>query len=174
MGSAAAENLVLKKYSADNVSPSRFAIGKEIVEFGFDPRFGKEMPLKVRLCSVRGTMGWPDLSRTEENLDRCFGFYLERYAKVVDGYARRHPASDPYSLADAFWEGFAARTRQFLWNYRNRREWFDQYNPRLFGDYKFAEKWAFVLWALERQAERLPDLSERFGAFFRVLRDSTP
>ncbi|MBR1609738.1 MAG: hypothetical protein IJ678_09015 [Kiritimatiellae bacterium] len=171
MGSAAAENLVLKKYTPDKASPSRFAIGKEIVEFGYDARFGKEMPLRVRLCSVRGTMGWPDLSRTPENLGRCFDFYLRRYAEVVAGYASRHESADPWALADAFWEGFASRTRQFLWNYRNRREWFDGYNPRLFGDYKFAEKWSFVLWALERQAEMLPALSEKFTDFFRAMRE---
>ena len=171
MGSAAAENLVLKKYSADSASPSRFAIGKEIVEFGYDARFGKEMPLKVRLCSVRGTMGWPDLSRDDGNLSRCFDFYLRRYAEVVNGYSSRHDSMDPYSLADAFWEGFSSRTLQFHWNYMNKREWFDQYNPRLFGDYKFAEKWAFVLWALERQTERLSELSERFGDLFRALQE---
>ncbi len=169
MGSAAAENLVLKKYTADKDSPSRFAIGKEIVEFGYDARFGKEMPLKVRLCSVRGTMGWPDLSRTTENLDRCFAFYLKRYAEVVRGYVSLHDSMDPWLIADAFWEGFSSRTRQFLWNYRNRREWFDSYSPRLFGDYRFGEKWAFALWALERQAELLPELSTRFSEFFRDL-----
>ena len=130
-------------------------------------RFGKEMPLRIRLCSVRGTMGWPCLDQTEENLGRCFDAFLSRYAQVAFEYSRRHPSADPWDVADAFWEGFAARTRQLDWNYRNRREFFDRYDPRLYGDYRFGAKWSFVLWALERQNERLGALAELFHAKFR-------
>lgn len=172
MGGAAAENLVLKKFTADR--SARFAEGKEIVEFGFDIRYGKEMPLKIRLCSVRGTLGWPDLSQTEENLSRCFDFYLGVYAGVAAGYARRHPVLDAWDVADAFWEGFAARTRVLHWNYMGRREQFDSFSPRLFGDYRFAEKWSFALWALVRQREALEDLGEIFRVKFQERMDAAP
>ena len=164
-GSAAAENLVLKKWTADG--STRFAVGKEIVEFGYDVRFGKEMPLRIRLCSVRGTMGWPCLDQTDENLDHCFDAFLSRYAQVAFEYSRKHLSTDPWDVADAFWEGFSARTRQLDWNYRNRREYFDRYDPHLYGDYRFGAKWSFVLWALERQSERLGALAELFHGKFR-------
>lgn len=166
-GSAAAENLVLKKWTADG--STRFAVGKEIVEFGYDVRFGKEMPLRIRLCSVRGTMGWPCLDKTDENLGRCFDAFLSRHAQVAFEYSRRHPSMDAEDVADSFWVGFSACTRQLYWNYRNRRELFDRYDPHLYGDYRFPEKWSFVLWALERQDERLGALAELFHDKFRAL-----
>jgi hypothetical protein len=167
MGGAAAENLVLKKCTKDG--STRFAEGKEIVEFGYDLRFGKEMPLRIRLCSVRGTMGWPCLDKTDENLDRCFDVFLSRHAQVAFEYSRRHPSMDAEDVADSFWVGFSARTRQLYWNYRNRRELFDRYDPHLYGDYRFPEQWSFVLWALERQDERLGALAELFHDKFRAL-----
>ena len=167
MGGAAAENLILKKCTPDG--STRFAEGKEIVEFGYDIRYGKQMPLKVRQCSVRGTMGWPCLDKTDENFEACCRHFLARHAKVAHDYALRHPSLEPPAIADAFWEGFAARTRQIYWNYQNRREQFDSYNPRMFGDYRFAEKWSFALWALERQRQRIDALAEIFHAFFRKL-----
>ena len=166
MGGAAAENIVLKKWTKDG--STRFAEGKEIVEFGFDIRYGKEMPLRIRLCSVRGTLGWPDLAKTDENLARCFDFYLGKYADVAASYARRHPVMHPDDVADAFWEGFAARTRVLHWNYMGRREQFDSFAPRLFGDYRFGDKWSFALWALEKQRERLPELGELFRMKFQA------
>ena len=169
MGGAAAENIVLKKWTKDG--STRFAEGKEIVEFGFDIRYAKEMPLRIRLCSVRGTLGWPDLSKTDENLARCFDFYLGKYADVAASYARRHPVMHPDDVADAFWEGFAARTRVLHWNYMGRREQFDSFAPRLFGDYRFGEKWSFALWALEKQRERLPELGELFRMKFQAACD---
>ena len=169
MGSAAAENLILKKCTPDG--STRFAEGKEIIEFGYDVRYGKEMPLRVRLCSVRGTMGWPSLEKTDENLRRCFEFYLDKYARVAYDYSRRHDVVEPWDVADAFWEGFAARTRQISWNYENRREQFDRYHPRIFGDYRFQEKWSFVLWALERQRAGLDALADVFHAKFQALLD---
>ena len=170
MGGAAAENLVLKKRTKEG--STRFAEGKEIVEFGFDIRYGKEMPLRIRLCSVRGTLGWPDLSQTDENLAACFDFYLGVYAGVAAGYAKRHPVLDAWDIADAFWEGFASRTRVLHWNYVGRREQFDSFNPRLFGDYRFKEKWSFALWALVKQRERLDELGELFRVKFQRLLDA--
>ena len=114
-------------------------------------------------------MGWPSLDRTEENLSRCFDFYLSRYARVAFDYSRRHADPGPWDIADAFWEGFAARTRQICWNYQDRREQFDRYDPRLFGAYRFREKWLFVLWALEEQRARLDALAEIFHGKFREL-----
>ena len=38
----------------------------------------------------------------------------------------------------------------------------DAFAPRLFGDYRFAEKWSFALWALVAQRDRLPELGETF------------
>ena len=171
MGGAAAENLVLKKYTKDG--SARFAEGKEIVEFGFDIHYGKEMPLKIHLCSVRGTLGWPDLSKTDANLATCFDFYLDAYARVAAAYAGRHPALDAWDVADAFWEGFAARTRVLHWNYMGRREQFDSFAPRLFGDYRFAEKWDFALWALVAQRDRLPELGELFRVKFQRRLDES-
>lgn len=164
MGSAAAENLILKKYTTQG--SIRFAEGKEIIEFGYDIRYGKEMPLRVWLCSVRGTMGWPDKSMTRENLDRIFDFYLTRFAKTVVEYARKHPILPAPDIADAFFDGFAAHTRELCWNYTTRREQFDRYEPRIFGDYKFAESWKFILWALEQQRRHLDELSDIFNRRF--------
>ena len=90
---------------------------------------------------------------------------------MAASYARRHPVMHPDDVADAFWEGFAARTRVLHWNYMGRREQFDSFAPRLFGDYRFGEKWSFALWALEKQRERLPELEERFRAKFQAACD---
>jgi len=156
MGGAAAENLILKKYTPDG--SIRFAEGKEIIEFGYDIRYGKEMPLRVWLCSVRGTMGWPDRSHTEENLNTIFEYYMKQFAQTAFDYACKHPLLSKWDIADAFFDGFAAHTREIFWNYTNRREQFSRYEPRIFGDYKFSEKWKFALWALEQQRKRLDDL----------------
>ena len=46
---------------------------------------------------------------------------------------------------------------------------FDGYSPRIFGDYRFPEKWSFVLWALERQRAELDSLADVFHAKFQAL-----
>ena len=170
MGSAAAENLILKKYTTEG-SP-RFAEGKEIIEFGYDIRYGKEMPLRVWLCSVRGTMGWPNRSPTMENLDRAFDLYLTKFAQTAAEYAAKHTVVSKWDIVDAFFDGFAARTREVSWNYTNRREQFDHYEPRIFGDYKFSENWKFILWALVQQNTMLEDLAEIFHRKFTEFADS--
>ena len=169
MGSAAAENMILKKRTPDG--DIRFAVGKEIVEFGYDIRYGKEMPLRVRLCSVRGTMGWTDRSHTEENAARMFDFYMRRYAATAFEYSKLHSVEDRFATADAFFAGFASRTREICWNYASRRDQFDAYEPRIFGDYKFAEKWRFALWSLELQRDRLDGLGGIFHEEFTRLCD---
>lgn len=167
MGQAAAENMTLKKRTPDG-SP-RFAEGKEIIEFGYDVRWGKEMPRRVRLCSIRGTLGWPDLSRTEENIAAIFDFYLTRYAQVVHEYAEAHTVLYGEVLLDAFWEGFSARIRELAWNYVTRRELFDGFQPRIFGDFRFSEKWSFALWSLEESRNRLDEMNRIFIEKFNAL-----
>ncbi len=167
MGSAAAENLILKKFTPDGAI--RYAEGKEIIEFGYDIRYGKEMPLRVWLCSVRGTMGWRDRSHTQNNLDKLFEYYMKKFAGIVFAYAKKHTVISEWDVADAFFDGFAARTREICWNYTNRREQFDSYEPRIFGDYKFSEKWKFALWSLEQQKLQLDDLATIFNNEFTAL-----
>ena len=45
----------------------------------------------------------------------------------------------------------------------------DRMNPLYGGDYRFREKWLFVLWALEEQRARLDALAEIFHGKFREL-----
>lgn len=163
MGSAAAENLILKKWKDGSI---RYAEGKEIVEFGYDIHHARQMPLRVWLCSVRGTMGWPDRAMTEENLEAVFAFYIPQYTHAVAEYARKHPVLPRQQTAEAFLDGFAGRTREICWNYTSARERFDAYEPKIYKDFKFQDKWRFVLWALERQEERLPRIAEIFRAKF--------
>ncbi len=168
MGGAAAENLVLKKYRVDTES-NRFCQGKEIVEFGYDIRYGREMPLRIHLCSIRGTMGWPDWSCSQENLDNIFDVYTSSFASMVRRFADEHPILPEYNIADAFFDGFSGKTRELYWNYINRREQFDNYDPRVFKDYNFREKWTFVLWSLEKQREQLNRIYDLFHAKFSEL-----
>ncbi len=170
MGSAAAENLILKKFTPDG--SIRFAEGKEIIEFGYDIRYGKEMPLRVWLCSVRGTLGWRDRAHTQENLDRLFEYYMKKFAITAFQYAKKHTVISEWDIADAFFDGFAAHTREICWNYTNRREQFDSYEPRIFGDYKFSEKWKFALWSLEQQKLKLDELATLFNNEFTALTEA--
>lgn len=163
MGEAAAENLILKKLNPDS-DTNRYGEGKEIIEFGYDIRHGKEMPVKVWLCSIRGTMGWQDFECSERNLRQAFERYLDAFARVVVGYASQHPSVPQDELVTAFLEGFGAKTREICWNYTSRREQFDGYNPMLFGDYHFAPRWKFVLWSLVQQRQRLDELETLFRA----------
>jgi hypothetical protein len=161
MGEAAAENVVLKKLTPDS-DTNRYGEGKEIIEFGYDIRHGKEMPVKVWLCSIRGTMGWPDFECSDRNLHEAMERYLDAFARVVVAYARQHPCVTRDDLVTAFMEGFGAKTRELCWNYTSRREQFDSYNPMLFGDYHFAPRWKFVLWSLVQQRQRLDELGVLF------------
>ena len=170
VGSCAAENMILKKLNHKGKGDSAlFAEGKEIVEFGYDVMRGKEMPLRIWLCSVRGTMGWRDLSQTEDNIAAMSEFYMRRYAEAADAYARKHPVLDPHATADAFFSGFTSRTNEIAWNYSTRRDDFDSYNPRLWGDFKFADKWRFALWSLGIQRDRISSLGDIFHAEFSKL-----
>jgi hypothetical protein len=162
LGDAAAQNLALKKY-LPGPAESRFGVGKEVFEFGYDITAKREMPMSVRLCSIRGCLGWPDTSYTAENLDALFGFYFGCYAQVLHRYWLRHRKAVPLEpLTDRFFDGFEFKTREMHWNYSVRREQFDAFDPHLPRHYAFAKKWRFALWSLERQA----DLIERLRGLF--------
>ena len=169
MGGAAAENLVLKKIGhASGHSPGRCVFGregKEIVEFGYDVAFRKEMPLRVRLCSIRGTMGWPDYDCTEENLGRCFRHFAEEFAGVVREYAEAHPSVSREALVEEFLQGFNAKTFEIHWNFASHREQFEGYSSPAFRDYHFDERWRFVLWSLDRQRDRLAEFGDLVRGF---------
>lgn len=172
LGEAAAENLILKKYLPDERG-NRFGVGKEIIEFGYDIRRGREMPMKVRLCSVRGTLGWEDVSETEENLRRIFDFFLGSFADTLYKYYRRHSASVSLDeVAGAFFEGFASKTREICWNYTCRREPFDEFDPGI--EYNFRPKWKFALWALQEQRARLDEIQEIFLEKLRAIAAEDP
>jgi hypothetical protein len=158
LGNAAAQNLALKKYLLETES-CRFGEGKEVFEFGYDIASKREMPLRVMLCSMRGSLGWTDVSYTEENLGRLFGFYFTRYADVLYRFWQKHrKAVTLDELANRFFDGFELKTREMNWNYSVRREQFDDFTPRLHTNYGFRKKWLFALWSFERQVRRLPQL----------------
>jgi len=162
LGNAAAQNLVLKKYLPEDDS-CRFGEGKEVFEFGYDIASMREMPMRVMLCSVRGSLGWPDLAFTEENLDRLFRFYFDAYARVLYRYGLKHrDAVAMDDLTERFFDGFECKTREMHWNYSVRREQFDAFDPQLRHKYAFTRKWRFALWSLDRQLRRLKPLRVLF------------
>lgn len=162
MGNAAAQNLAVKKYIPESRSV-HFGEGKEIIEFGYDVQRMREMPLRVRLCSVRGTLGWPHLEWTEHNLERCFDFYIAAFARGLLKLWQEHSRTvSSAELRNRFMDGFAASTRELHWSYACRREQFDLFDPDVRSTFNFKAKWHFALWALEQQQRRLPDLRQRF------------
>jgi hypothetical protein len=163
LGDAAAQNLILKKYLQDPEG-CRFGVGKEVFEFGYDIAAKREMPMGVKLCSVRGCFGWPDTSYAETNLDTLFDFYLGCYAQVLHRYWSRHREAVPLEkLTERFFDGFEFKTREMHWNYSVRREQFDAFDPHLPRHYAFSKKWRFALWSLERQLRRLDSLRGLFA-----------
>ncbi len=173
LGNAAAQNLVLKKYLPETDS-CRFGEGKEIFEFGFDITSKREMPLRVMLCSMRGSFGWPDVSYTEENLSHLFDFYFARYSDVLHRFWLKHrQAVNLDELANRFFDGFELKTREMNWSYSVRREQFNEFAPPLRANYGFEKKWLFALWSLERQVRRLAQLRVLFIDKVRAL-DAKP
>ena len=160
MGAAAAENLVLKKVSRSTGRSLFGKEGKEIIEFGYNVALRKEMPLRVRLCSIRGTMGWPRYDCTEENLQEIFRHYAEAFAEVIRDYAAAHPSVPADALVEAFLEGFNAKTFEVHWNFVKHRQAFESYASDAFRDYQFEERWHFVLWSLEQQRNRLAEFGD--------------
>lgn len=161
-GGAAAQNLAVKKYIPAERT-CRFGQGKEIFEFVYDPFKRRPMPARVRVCSIRGTMGWPNLERTKDNLREVHRFYLRAYAASLGAYWRAHAeACTLNECAAAFFDGFARKTEAMHWAYGQRRADFDTFDPGLRPIYDFRPKLDFALWALERTADDLPKLRERF------------
>ena len=174
MGGAAAENLVLKKISHSSGRCVFGREGKEIVEFGYDVALRKEMPLRVRLCSIRGTMGWPDYDCTEENLGRVFRHFAEEFAGVVREYAEAHPSVPREALVEEFLQGFNAKTYEIHWNFASHREQFEGYSSPAFRDYQFDERWRFVLWSLEQQRARLAEFGDIMRGFLSQGDEAVP
>ena len=174
IGNAAAQNLALKKYLPEENS-CRFGEGKEIYEFGYDLEARREMPQRVTICSVRGSLGWPDLSYSEENLDKLFDFYISRYAEVLVGFWKAHSAAVALPLvASRFFDGFELKTRSMQWAYSLRREQYDEFDPKLPPSFRFNRKWKFALWALERQMRRIEALRALFLAKVKALAPQPP
>ena len=162
LGNAAAQNLVLKKYLPETKG-CRYGEGKEVFEFGYDIESKREMPMRVMLCSIRGSLGWPDFSHAEKNLETLFDFYLGCYAAVLRRFWLKHKGTVELApLAHRFFDGFEYKTREMHWNYSVRREQFDEFDPGLRPNYEFTKKWRFALWALERQQRRLEPLRDLF------------
>lgn len=173
-GTAAAQNLVVKKYVPMPTPTCRFGIGKEIFAFVYDPFMHRPMPEGVQVCSIRGTMGWPILEQQEDNLREAHKFYLRTYAAVAGTYWHAHAeACTLNECAAAFFDGFERKIEAMHWAYRQNRTNFDLFDPHLRAVYNFRGKLDFALWALERAAADLPALREHFmdyvrDAFIRV------
>ena len=167
MGDAAAQNMAMKKFDPETQSPL-YGIGKEIYEFEYDIIAQRVVPKRVSTCSVRSSFGWPDLAYTEENLQALGAFYLQHYAHALKEFQRRHgvPMAE---LAERFMGGFEFRTHAMEWQLSVMREEFESFRPDLPKTYDFDRKWRFALWALERQARRLPVLRKMFFERVRVV-----
>ena len=164
MGDAAAQNLAMKKYDPATKSPL-YGVGKEIYRFGYDIKVGRLMPQGVSYCSVRGSLGWPDLSYTDRNLDAIASFYLAVYAKTLVEFAKRHVVCSLADLGERFYAGFEFRLRAMEWGFTVQRDAFDDFDPKLLPRYGFLQKWRFVLWALERHVRRVATLKAKFFKF---------
>ena len=162
-GSAAAQNMAAKKYLAGTPPTSRFGIGKEIFQFVYDPFLHRQMPAHVQVCSIRGTLGWPNLAQDAANLRDAHRFYLRAYALALGDYWCAHKeACTLNECAAAFFDGFARKTEAMHWAYLNHRHDFDTFAPALPKRYAFRPKLDFALWALTHAAEDMPALRERF------------
>ncbi len=167
-GSAAAQNLVVKKYLSDPEPTCRFGRDKEIFEFTYDPFMHRPMPSRVQICSIRGTMGWPNLSQNSTNLRDVHRFYLKAYAAVAGNYWRAHAeACTLNECAAAFFDGFERQIEAMLWTYHSNKQDFDTFDPALRPIYNFRAKLDFALWALERSAKDVAPLREYFMDYVR-------
>ena len=171
MGDAAAQNMAMKKFDPVTSSPL-YGVGKEIYEFEYDILAQRVVPKNVSTCSVRSSFGWPDLSYTDENLHALGAFYLQHYAHALKAFQRQH-AVPMAELAERFMSGFEFRTHAMEWQLSVMREEFENFRPDLPKSYDFASKWRFALWALERQARRLPVLRKMFFEKVKVVEDES-
>lgn len=160
MGDAAAQNLVMKKFDPNAVSPL-YGIGKEIYEFEYDIIAQRVMPKRVSTCSIRGCLGWPCLDYTDENLHSLLAFYLQHYAHALKLFQKDH-AVPMDEVALSFMDGFEFRTHALEWQFSVMRDNFESFDPELPRMYDFSQKWHFALWSLERQARRMPIIRKMF------------
>jgi hypothetical protein len=162
LGSAAAQNMVMKKFIPP-LQTCRFGVGKEIFEVGYDAQTGRELPVSVMICSVRGTLGWKNCSLTSSNITHVFDFYLGEFAQVLAAFAHGHVNTvAPRECAEIFFNGFASKTHEMYWRYASNRDAFESFDPHLPKNFFFARKWRFALWALEQQQRQLKELREAF------------
>ena len=171
MGDAAAQNMAMKKYDPETQSPL-YGVGKEIYEFEYDIVAQRVLPKRVSTCSVRGSLGWPNLAFDDENLHAIAGFYLQHYAHALKDFQRRH-AVPMAELAERFMNGFEYRTHAMEWQLSVMRDKFEAFEPVLPKMYGFAAKWRFAMWSLERQARRLPILRRMFFEKVKVVEDES-
>lgn len=158
-GRAAAHTMVIKKYIA-GPNPIHFGEGKEIIEFDHDIAWGCEMPCGMRLCSARGSLGWPCIDKTPENLAVCFEIYTDAFARAaVDFWDKNSGAVSLDAILDNFCAGFSTATKEIYGNYHNNRDLFNTFDPKLRESFRFRPKWLFALWALERQFDSIDRLS---------------
>ncbi|MBP5285046.1 MAG: hypothetical protein ILO34_02915, partial [Kiritimatiellae bacterium] len=169
MGDAAAQNMAMKKYDARS-SSALYGVGKEIYAFEYDIIRERVVPKSVSICSIRGSLGWPCLDRTEENLSNIAGWYLAYFAHALKEFQKKHRVP-MRELAERFFGGFEYRTHAMVWQMSIMRDRFEAFAPELRRVYDFQEKWSFVMWALERQDRRLPILKKKFFEKVRVLED---
>lgn len=161
IGSAAAETMIVKKYIAGS-NPVHFAEGKEIIKFTYDLAYRCEMPSEIHLCSIRGSLGWPCTDLTDENFEECVETYVAAFARAIRDFNHEHAGVAPLAkLIAAFNDGFTATTRRVFWNYRNRSETFNEFDPGIRPVFKFAAKWRFALWSIERQYNDLDKILSR-------------
>ena len=142
-------------------------MGKEIYRFGYDIKAGRLLPQGVSFCSVRGSLGWPDVSHTDRNLDAIAAFYLASYAKALADFAAKHPVSPLAELGERFFAGFEFRLRALEWAFTLQRDAFEDFDPALPPRYGFLPKWRFALWALERHVRRIASLRAQFLMFLK-------
>jgi hypothetical protein len=154
MGDAAAQNVVMKKYDKSRKS-CFYGVGKEIYRFGYDSNAKRLMPCDVSCCSIRGTMGWMDISKTDENMQSLAKFYMTEFAKVLASFASQHKSVSLETLTTSFMDGFANRTRIMEWALTFRREEFEMFDPKVPKRYGFLPKWSFALWSLDWQANNM-------------------
>ena len=65
-------------------------------------------------------------------------------------------------LAESFFAGFDYRTNALAWKLTMMRDEFESFVPDVPRRYRFAEKWGFAIWALERRARRMAAIRKRF------------
>ena len=135
--------------------------GKEIYEVEYDIIKEQVVPKKVATCSIRGSFGWPDLSFTDANVNAFASFYFTHFAHALKDFCCHHtvPMAD---LAERFMSGFEFRTHAMAWQLSVMRDRFESFSPPVPPAYRFAEKWRFAMWALERQERRLSLLRKMF------------